>query len=64
MEMTVAELIERLKKFDPQAKVLMTMDWSGSRDLNKPIGQWEDELGDVALTGKGKYVHLLNKFFK
>lgn len=64
--MTVSELIERLKSYPQEATVIMCMDWTGSRDRNKPKGQWEDDLGDIVCANKGtaKWVYLLNESFK
>ena len=61
--MTVRELIERLKTLQPDATVVMCMDWT---KLDFPeLGQWEEELGDIATAGPtAKNIYLLNKSFK
>jgi len=65
---TVTELIERLKKLPQEAEVRMCMDWSGCEEEKEmPKGQWEDALGDIALSNRKNgcpWVILLNESFK
>lgn len=67
--MTVKELINRLKKLDPNMNVVMCMDWTTLPKDERPHKcktcgydpQWEDDLGDI---GVASQVYLLNKHFK
>lgn len=63
--MTVKELIIRLLKLPEDWNVVMVMDWTKMPEKERPSNQqWEDYLGDLAVSNKRNEVLLINENFK